>query len=383
MTPVTVIRTMEVEEMVRKNGARLASLAAVGVLAFGALAACGSDSDGGSDGDSGSGSKATGKVGVILPDSKSSVRWETQDRPNLEAAFKAAGLESTIQNAEGSPDTFGQLCDQMITEGVNVLIETDLDPDSGKACIDKAKNAGIAVIDYDRLTLGGGADYYVSFDNVVVGELQGQGLIDCLQAAGKKSGNIAFINGAATDNNATLFKQGYEKVITDDGSYKVVGDQTGDWDPDTAGKVFDQFYAAHPDLIGLVTANDGMAGGVIAREKAAGVEGKIPVTGQDATAEGLANVLQGYQCGTVFKDTSVEAKAAADLAIAIINGDDTSSIATGSVNDSKLGVDVPSVLSTPVWVTADSVQSVVDADQAAAADICKGIEKLCTKYGVS
>ncbi len=376
--------------MVRMKGARFASLVAVGMLGFGALAACGSDSEGGgttAPESSGSTSESgapevTGKVGVILPDSKTSVRWETQDRPNLEAAFKAAGLESIIQNAEGSPDTFGQLCDQMITEGVNVLIETDLDPDSGKACIDKAKNAGIAVIDYDRLTLGGGADYYVSFDNVKVGALQGQGLIDALKAKGVTKGNIAFINGAATDNNATLFKQGYEQVIKDDGSFTVVGDQTGDWDPDTAGKVFDQFYAAHPDLVGLVTANDGMAGGVIARMKAAGVEGKILVTGQDATAEGLANVLQGYQAGTVFKDTSIEAKAAADLAIAIINGEDPTTIATGSVNDSELGVDVPSVLATPVWITADTVQDVVTAGQASAADICKGIEDLCSKYGV-
>ncbi|WP_296601783.1 substrate-binding domain-containing protein [Nocardioides sp.] len=377
--------------MVRIQGARLASLVAVGALAFGSLAACGSDSEGGNEG---SGDKTsdtsestapetTGKVGVILPDSKSSVRWETQDRPNLEAAFKAAGLESIIQNAEGSPDTFGQLCDQMINEGVQVLIETDLDPDSGKACIDKAKNAGVAVIDYDRLTLGGGADYYVSFDNVKVGALQGQGLIDALKAKGTDKGNIAFINGAATDNNATLFKQGYEQVIKDDGSFTVVADQTGDWDPDTAGKVFDGFYAQHPDLVGLVTANDGMAGGVIARMKSAGVEGKILVTGQDATAEGLANVLQGYQAGTVFKDTSLEAKAAADLAIAIIKGEDPASIATATVNDSELGVDVPSVLATPVWITADTVKDVVAAGQANAADICKGIEKLCTKYGVS
>ena len=223
----------------------------------------------------------------------------------------------------------------------------------------------------------------MSFDNVKVGELQGQGLIDCLNGRGVKSGPIAFIDGAATDNNATLFKQGYETAIKDDGSFDVVADQSGDWDPDTAGKVFDQFYAAHPDLVGLVTANDGMAGGVIARQKTAGVEGKIPVTGQDATAEGLANVLQGYQCGTVFKDTSLEAKAASDLAIAIINGDDTTAIATGTVNDSELGKDVPSVLATPVWITADNVQDVVDAGQANAADICKGIEKLCQKYGVS
>jgi D-xylose transport system substrate-binding protein len=365
--------------MVKSRGTTLASLAGVGVLLF-AAAGCGGNDNNGND--SGGSSGATGKVGVILPDSKTSVRWETQDRPNLEAAFKAAGLESDIQNAEGSPDTFGQLCDQMINEGVKVLIETDLDPDSGKACIDKAKNAGIPVIDYDRLTLGGGADYYVSFDNVKVGALQGQGLIDFLNAAGTTSGNIAFINGAATDNNATLFKQGYEQVITDDGNFTVVGDQTGDWDPVTAGKVFDQFYAAHPDLVGLVTANDGMAGGVIAREKAAGVEGKIPVTGQDATAEGLANVLQGYQSGTVFKDTSLEAKAAADLAIAIIKGDDPSAIATDSVNDSELGVDVPSVLATPVWITIDNVEDVVTAGQANAADICKGIADLCSQHGV-
>ena len=267
--------------MVRNKGARYASLVAAGVLAFGALAACGDDSEGGSDAssDSSDSSEATGKVGVILPDSKSSVRWETQDRPNLEAAFEAAGLGSVIQNAEGSPDTYGQLCDQMITENVNVLIATNLDPDSGKACIDKAKDAGVAVIDYDRLTLGGGADYYVSFDNVVVGELQGQGLIDCLAAKDVTSGNIAFINGAATDNNATLFKQGYEQVITDDGSFTVVDDQTGEWDPNVAGQVFDQMYSANPDLVGLITANDGMAGGVIARQKAAGVEGEIPVTG--------------------------------------------------------------------------------------------------------
>jgi D-xylose transport system substrate-binding protein len=370
--------------MVRKKGARFAALVAVGALAFSALAACGGDDDSSSSSsDSSSSAGASGKVGVILPDSKSSVRWETQDRPNLQAAFDAAGLESIIQNAEGSPDTYGQLCDQMITEGVQVIIATDLDPDSGKACIDKAKAAGVATIDYDRLTLGGGADYYVSFDNVKVGALQGQGLIDCLQQRGVKSGNIAFINGAATDNNATLFKQGYEQVIKDDGSYTVVADQSGEWDPDTAGKLFDQFYAAHPDLVGLVTANDGMAGGVIAREKTAGVAGKIPVTGQDATSEGLANVLQGFQCGTVFKDTSLEAKAASDLAIALINGDDTSSIATATVADSELGTDVPSVLATPVWITADNVQDVVDAQQASAADICKGIEQLCKKYGVS
>ena len=179
--------------MVRIQGARLASLVAVGALAFSSLAACGSDSEGGNEGSGDKTSETsesstpevTGKVGVILPDSKSSVRWETQDRPNLEAAFDAAGLESIIQNAEGSPDTFGQLCDQMITEGVNVLIETDLDPDSGKACIDKAKNAG------GRLHLLG-----LVSDGGVHSHLNHLGsLIETAAAAGVKVVVHAFLDG--------------------------------------------------------------------------------------------------------------------------------------------------------------------------------------------
>src|SRR3954469_25492802 len=166
------------------------------------LTGCGDDS---SDNSSGTDTSSKGKIGVILPDTKSSVRWETADRPALEAAFKAAGVKYDIQNAEGDADKMTQIADSMMTSGVTVLAIVNLDSDSGAAIEEKAKAQGVKTIDYDRLTLGGSADYYVSFDNTKVGELQGQGLATCL---GNKGANIAYLNGAPTDNNATLFSQG-------------------------------------------------------------------------------------------------------------------------------------------------------------------------------
>ncbi|HJQ05242.1 MAG TPA: substrate-binding domain-containing protein [Nocardioides sp.] len=347
---------------------------AVGVVAFGGLAACGSNDNKASDGASGSGS-GSAQVGVILPDATSSPRWEGQDRPNLQKAFSDAGLKADIQNAGGDTAKFGQLCDSMINEGVSVLIITNLDSDSGTACLKKAADAGVKSIDYDRLTLGGGASYYVSFDNVKVGELMGTGLVDALKADGKNSGNVVEVDGAATDNNAALFKQGYDSVLKANPQYKIVGDQSGNWDATKAGQVFDQMYTQNKGNIdGVISANDTMAGGIIARLKADGVAGKVPITGQDAGTEGIQNILMGYQSGTVYKNTSLEADAVAKLAIALINGDDAtaSSLATGSVKDTTLNKDVPSVLATPVWVTAKTVKQVFDDGQASAKDVCTG-----------
>jgi D-xylose transport system substrate-binding protein len=377
--------------MVSKVGARTASLAAVGVLALGALAACGSD-DSNSSGGSGSGGSsgsASGKVGVILPDTTTSPRWEAQDRPSLTKAFSDAGISADIQNANGDTAKFGQLCDSMINEKVNVLMIVNLDSKSGSACLSKATNAGIISIDYDRLTLGGGASYYVSFDNVEVGKLMGQGLQDCLTKEGKNQANIIYIDGDPSDNNAALFKQGYEEALKpkiSSGDYKLVGDQSGFWDATKAGTAFEQLYTQNKGKIdGVVSANDTMAGGIIAREKANGTAGQIPVTGQDASVEGLQNILRGYQCGTVYKNTNLEAKAASDLAIALIQGDKSKAdgMATGSVKDTTTGKDVPSVLATPVWVTADKVKDVVADGNASASDICQGdVAKACAKYGV-
>lgn len=375
-----------------RSGVRIASVAAVGVLAFGALAACGSSGNNSSANDTNSAGGGGGgggtDVGVILPDTTSSPRWESQDRPNLTKAFQAAGLTSDIENADGDTGKFGNICDSMINEGVQVLMVVNLDSNSGAACEKKAEAAGVQTIDYDRLTLGGNADYYVSFNNVKVGELQGQGLVSCLTAEGKKSGaNIAIIDGATTDNNAALFKQGYLSVLDplfSNGTYHKVGEQTGNWDATTAGTVYEQMYTqAHGKVDGILSANDTMAGGIIAREKAEGV--KLPITGQDAGVEGLQNILSGYQCGTVYKNTSLEAGAASKLAIDLIKGDKSAADAmvNGTTEDTTLNRKVPSVLETPVWVTAKSVKQVIEDKQEPAAQVCaKSFAALCKKYGV-
>jgi len=369
------------------KSARLGALVATGVLAFGALAACGSSNNSSNNAGNGSGgSGGSMDVGVILPDATTSPRWVSQDAPNLKKAFEAAGLKADIQNAGGDKSKFGSLCDQMIGEGVKVLITTNLDSDSGAACLKKAADAGVKTIDYDRLTLGGGASYYVSFDNVKVGTLMGQGLVDAMAAQGHKSGNVVTVDGAETDNNAALFKQGYMAVLKANPQYKVVASQSGEWDATKAGQVFDQMYTQNKgNIVGAVVANDTMSGGVIARLKANGVAGKILTTGQDASTEGLQNVLRGYQAGTVYKNTALEADAASQLAIALIKGDTAAAqaLVNGKTRDTTLNVDVPSVLATPVWITKDTVKTVVSDGQADASQICTGdVAKLCTQYGV-
>jgi D-xylose transport system substrate-binding protein len=364
---------------------RLVSVGAVGVLMALSLSACGSDTD---DGDTGDGDKAK-KVGVILPDATTSPRWEANDRPSLQAAFDAAGIESTITNADGDVAKFGSTCDQMINEGVQVLIIVNLDSESGAACLKKAATAGIPSIDYDRLTLGGGASYYVSFDNVGVGRLMGEGLTQCLDEAGKTKANIVLINGKPTDNNAALFKSGYVEALqpkVDSGDYKIVGDQTGEWDATVAGKAFEQIFAAESGNIdGVVSANDTMAGGIIARLKQNGLAGKVPVTGQDASVEGLQRVLNGQQCMTVYKNTNVEAKAVSDLAIALINGDTEAADAmvTGTVPDTVSGEDVPSVLAAPEAIFKDGVAKVISDGYQTKEAVCTGaFAKLCADNGV-
>jgi D-xylose transport system substrate-binding protein len=380
---------MEVEEMVRNKGARFASLVAVGVLAFGALAACGgSDSAGGPSGGGSSGA-ALGKVGVILPDATTSPRWEANDKPALQTAFDDAGIESIIDNAQGDTARFGQLCDSMLNQKVQVLMIVNIDSESGAACLKKATEAGVVSIDYDRLTLGGGASYYVSFDNVEVGRLQGQGLIDCLDAENKTKANVVYINGDPDDNNAALFKQGYEEVIgakVDAGDYKLVGDQSGFWDATKAGTAFEQLFTDNDGKIdGVISANDTMASGVIARLKANGLNGKVPVTGQDASVEGLQNILAGNQCMTVYKNVALEAKTASDLAIALINGDTAAAdaLADKTVPDTETGEDVPSALAVPVSITLENMQQVFDDGYQKVADVCTAdFKKACDQAGI-
>lgn len=323
-------------------------------------------------------------MGVILPDTATSDRWETADRPALTAAFENAGVQVDIQNAGGDKAKFATLCDQMINEGVSVLMIVNLDSESGAACTDKAAAQGIKTIDYDRLTLGGSSEYYVSFDNVAVGTKMGEGLVKCMQADGKTSGPVALLNGSPTDNNATLFKEGYETVITDAG-YTIAADQAvPEWDNTTAGTIFEQMYTqAGGNFNGVAAANDGLGGAAIAVLEKNGVAGQIPVTGQDATDEGLQRVLLGTQCMTVYKAIQKEADAAAALAIALAKGETPT--VSGSVTDPESGQTTPAELLEPVAIFPENVKDVVADGYTTAADLCTNAElqAACEKYGVS
>lgn len=350
------------------------------MCASGALAACGGD-DGDTDTGDGGGGEAEGKVGVILPDTESSVRWETADKPALEAAFDEAGVEHDIQNANGDAEAMSTIADQMITEGVTVLAIVNLDSESGAAIQQRAADAGVATIDYDRLTLGGSAEYYVSFDNTTVGELQGQGLAECL---GDKPANIAYLNGSPDDNNATLFAEGAHSVLDDMKQYKVVAEQAVPaWDNEEAGTIFEQMFTENNGKIdGVLAANDGLGNAAIAILRKNNLAGEVPVTGQDATVQGLQNILDGSQCMTVYKSAKQEAGALADLAISLINGEEGD--APDTVTDVEGDREVPSVLLQPQMITAENVTDVVKDGGVTAEELCSGnYADLCAEAGVS
>jgi D-xylose transport system substrate-binding protein len=362
----------------------LFALAAVGLLATGGVAACGNNS---SSTGSSSSTSSVGKVGVILPDTASSARWATDDIKYLKAAFDAAGVTADIQNAQGDKSQFQTIADGMISSGVKVLMIVNLDSGTGKAVLDKAKAAGIATIDYDRLTLSGGANYYVSFDNVKVGELQGQGLVDCLTAKKYVKPVVAELNGSPTDNNATLFAQGYNSVLDPkyaDGTFvKGPNQDTPDWDNTQAGTIFEQMLTTNKNIKGVLAANDGLGNAVISVLKKNKLNGQVPVTGQDATVQGLQNILAGDQCMTVYKAIKGEADAAASLAISLAKGQKPTT-ATGTTTDPESKAVIPSVLLTPKSITAPTVKDVI-ADGFATKDaVCTGsYAALCTKNGIS
>jgi D-xylose transport system substrate-binding protein len=372
---------------------RLALLAA-GVGLTLALSACGANSDdsgGGSGGGDSSADQSSGgiPVGVILPETATSARWEGFDKPMLEAALKAEGLDPDIQNAQGDVQKFSTLADGMINDGVKVLIIAAINSEIGGTVAQKAKAQGIPTIDYDRLNLGGSSDYYVSFDNVKVGELQGQGLADALKS--KKGAQVIEIEGAPTDNNATLFHDGQEKVLKplyDNGTLKLVQSQPIDnWDNQKGGTTFEQILTSNSGKVdGVVAANDGLAGAIITVLKKNGLNGKVPVTGQDATADGLKAILAGDQYMTVFKPIKQEAEATAKLAKALAAGDTGAAdkIATDSSDDPEGNRKVKSVLSDPFLITKNEVKRVIDEGYVKADEICTGdLQAVCTQLGIS
>ena len=288
---------------------------------------------------------------ALLPDTKSSTRYTLFDAPYLKAAFKKAGVSATVVNALASPTKQKAQAQQCLAQGAKVILLDPLDPGSGAAITNLAVSRGAKVIDYDRLVVGSKASYYVSHDSVRVGKLQGKGLVRALKAKHTytKHPRIAQLNGDVKDNNAKLFKQGYDSILNPlfaKGTLKkaTVGDQYTDWDPIKGRRIFDQMLARNGNKIGgVLAANDGLAGAVIASLKAHGLK-PIPLTGQDATPTGVQFILAGWQTGTVYKSVRTEANAAAAVAIALLNGKKVP-----GVNTKVSGT--PSVLLSPVWIT--------------------------------
>jgi D-xylose transport system substrate-binding protein len=360
------------------------ALAAAGVLAMSGLAACGDDDDDGGGSAGGGGDGETPKVAVLLPDSKSSVRWETVDRPFLQRAFEAAGVDATITNAENDKSAQQQQAEQAILDGASVILLVNLDSGSGAAIAANAQSQGVKVIDYDRLTLDTDAtDYYVSFDNERVGQLQGQGLVDCI--GNQQGARIAVLNGSPTDNNATLFKNGYDSVINpkfESGDWEEVDDQSvPDWDNQQALTIFEQMLqAANNEVDGVLAANDGLANAAISALKQRKLP-QVPVTGQDATLEGIQNIVNGDQCMTVYKAIKKEADAAAELAIALAKGEEPTAQTTPIDNGAE---EVPSVLLEPVSVTQDNITEYLgEPDFPKRDDICAGkLSAKCEELGL-
>jgi D-xylose transport system substrate-binding protein len=351
-------------------------LAIATIAASLAVAGCGDDEDEGGGGGGAASEESggdAGKVAVLLPDSKSSDRWETVDRPFLQEAFDAAGVEATISNAEGDKAAQQQQAEQAITNGATVILLVNLDSGSGAAIEANAASQDVKVIDYDRLTLKSpNVDYYVSFDNEAVGRLQGEGLVECM--GDKSPADIAVLNGSPTDNNATLFKNGYDSVINpkfDSGDWKEVDDQSvPEWDNQKALTIFEQILQKNGNKIdGVLAANDGLANAAISALKQR-QHPQVPVTGQDATLQGIQNIVNGDQCMTVYKAIKGEADAAAKLAIALAKGEEPTGVEDTVNNESK---DVPAILLEPVAVTKDNISEYTgEADFPKVEDICAG-----------
>ena len=328
--------------------------------------------------------KTSGKVGVILPDTTSSTRYTQYDAPLLTQALKAAGITPDVQNAQGDKNKFASIAQSMIGEGVKVLIIDSIDAASGAGVERQAQKAGVKVIDYDRVNLGGVAPYYVSFDNEDVGKLQAQTLLDCLKAQGVDSPKIIMMDGGTdVDNNAVLFKKGAHEVL-DNSSADIVGEAVvKGWDVNNAAPAFTgALTAAGGQVDGVLAANDDIANAVIGVLKNNNLAGKVAVTGQDSGTEGLQNIVNGQQSMTVFKNVKLEANAAAQLAIALIAGKDPKAAGmelTDFADPESPNHKIQALLLPAQVITQANVDDVVKAGALTTAEICKGIESQCAE----
>lgn len=376
-------------------------LAVVAALALVAVGCGGDDDDGGASGDTsaavdtsgGGGGGCDKSIWVLLPDSASSPRWETDDRPYFDQAFSDAGVEHTIVNAEGDAATQQSQAEQAIADGAGVIVLTSNDPGSGGAIIDSAKEAGVDVIEYDRFNTGSsGGSAYVSFDNVAVGATMAEVLepiIDELPADPKQ---IVELNGGEEDNNAFLFKDGYDATVQEhvsDGSWELAADQfVPGWGANGEGQtIMEQILTdTNNNVDAVFAANDNLAQQAINALEAAGV-GPVPLSGQDATAAGIQNILLGKQTMTVYKPIQAEADVASKAALALCAGEDPSTVTSdyefetigitaedGKPADTPEGEGVvPYLALTPTGVTVDNIADTVIADGFRTVDeICTG-----------
>jgi D-xylose transport system substrate-binding protein len=358
-------------------------VAMLGLVAAG----CGDDDDGGGDDTATEegGGGGDGSIWVLLPDTQSSERWEADDRRYFQQFFEDAGLtegdDFTIVNAEGDAATQQSQAEQAIADGASVILLTSLDTGSGATIIDTAKDAGVEVVEYDRFNTGGsGGAAYVSFDNVQVGATMAEVLEPAIDDLGLDPARVVMLNGSETDNNAFLFRDGYAETVearVDAGDWTLVADQhVPDWDNQEAQTIMEQILVdANNGVDAVFAANDGLAQATINATEAAGL-GPIPISGQDATAPGIQNVLLGKQTMTVYKPIEAEAAIAAAVALALRAGDDPTEIDSefdftiigitaedGQPADSAEGDGVvPYFALVPIGVTADNVADTVIAD---------------------
>ena len=360
--------------MKKTHIASLSAIAAASLL----LAGCASTSStteetSAATGDTGT-TETAARACVILPDADAGTRWETGDRPALEAGLTAAGFVADIQNALADTAKFATIADAQLAQGCGVMVLVDYQG-AGVAVAEKAKAAGVPVIAYDRPIAG--ADYYVSFDNFTVGALQGQMIVDGLAAAGKdiKTASIIYSSGDPADGNAAMFLDGALSVLDAAGA-KAAFTMEGTWDGAKAGTLFEQAFTAVGGNVDAVLApNDNNAASIIAILDKNGLT--VPVSGQDASTAGLQNVLLGKQYGTVYKPFKVEVDAALEVINALLTG--------GSVSANKtLDDGTPYIAVDPIIVTADKVKDVVANGDASAADLCTAeVADACATYGVN
>ena len=324
------------------------------------------------------------QIGVVLPDTTSSTRWVDFDAPYLTTAFTAAGLSSSqfkIDNAQGSDATELSDAQADISAGAKVLVVCPLDGPTGVAIAKLADQKGVTLIAYDRAIFEGSKTYYVSFDNEKVGELIGNGFNQCLTSWGIKNPQVYVLNGGEdTDPNAISFATGYNKVVfntpaktvaagakgTADGATLVAENFAPGWDNTKGGTIFQQAFTANPKINATIEANDGLANAVITDLKTAGVKPKtVPTTGQDGTAQGMAWILEGYQCGSVYKAVYKESQDAAAMAVILLAGQTppASLLNATTVDPADASITEPASLITPEWVTAANMESTVVADK--------------------